>query len=291
MGWVEFTGFLFKYPLIGVPVIFLCVVLAIIQHGRETGAARSVVERSPRDRARGEAQAGQRIPKIAERLAIKLRGSLVPRTELGMPGINFELHGHGAQLLWGMSRPLTRVMVEMKDSPPGRFQIYSVKEGEEVVRRFGTKVVRVGDPQFDARFAVTSQPPELTAKIFRGERRQNLFSWIKKVPGWAEGRINLWDGALNVMVPVCLWNEGSVLSLVGLAGELVVAIAQADSELSGVSAEAARASGGECQVCGTELRERVVYCASCRTPHHAECWDYMERCSTYACAGTRAVSS
>ena len=46
---------------------------------------------------------------------------------------------------------------------------------------------------------------------------------------------------------------------------------------------------GECQVCGTPMTSALVACASCKTLHHKACWDYMRRCSTYACRGTRSL--
>jgi hypothetical protein len=45
---------------------------------------------------------------------------------------------------------------------------------------------------------------------------------------------------------------------------------------------------GTCQVCGEKLEGKVVYCASCSTPHHPDCWEYLDRCSVYACGGKRA---
>lgn len=44
---------------------------------------------------------------------------------------------------------------------------------------------------------------------------------------------------------------------------------------------------GTCQVCGQKLEGQVVRCAKCATPHHRECWEYLERCSTYACGERR----
>ncbi len=50
------------------------------------------------------------------------------------------------------------------------------------------------------------------------------------------------------------------------------------------------APAGECQVCGTALSGgALVACERCGTLHHRACWDYVKRCSTYACGGTRAV--
>lgn len=46
---------------------------------------------------------------------------------------------------------------------------------------------------------------------------------------------------------------------------------------------------GECQVCGTDRLGRWVACEACETPHHADCWDYNYRCSTYGCGCKRSA--
>lgn len=45
--------------------------------------------------------------------------------------------------------------------------------------------------------------------------------------------------------------------------------------------------GGECQICGANMTDHVVFCAKCRTPHHEECWTYNGACSTYGCREIR----
>jgi hypothetical protein len=42
---------------------------------------------------------------------------------------------------------------------------------------------------------------------------------------------------------------------------------------------------GNCRVCGCGLDGGLVRCASCRTPHHEDCWSYNGGCSVYACGG------
>ena len=43
------------------------------------------------------------------------------------------------------------------------------------------------------------------------------------------------------------------------------------------------AAGARCLVCRSELGGEIIYCASCHTPHHRECFTYAGRCSVYAC--------
>ncbi len=42
-----------------------------------------------------------------------------------------------------------------------------------------------------------------------------------------------------------------------------------------------------CMVCGESISEQKVYCRSCQTPHHMECWNYIGMCSTYGCGQRR----
>ena len=44
-----------------------------------------------------------------------------------------------------------------------------------------------------------------------------------------------------------------------------------------------------CPVCGEEIVSDIVFCVSCRTPHHRDCWNYNGKCATYACGEIRAV--
>jgi hypothetical protein len=50
-------------------------------------------------------------------------------------------------------------------------------------------------------------------------------------------------------------------------------------------------SAGDCPVCLEKMDSRVVYCATCRTPSHEECWSYMGMCSTYGCREIRFLRS
>lgn len=58
-----------------------------------------------------------------------------------------------------------------------------------------------------------------------------------------------------------------------------------DDEIAVLAHESADA--GLCMVCGDELDEGEVSvrCDVCETPHHEECWEYVGKCTTYACGG------
>ena len=41
-----------------------------------------------------------------------------------------------------------------------------------------------------------------------------------------------------------------------------------------------------CRVCGETIREGLVFCRRCKTPHHRECWQYVGRCCVFGCGET-----
>jgi hypothetical protein len=50
-------------------------------------------------------------------------------------------------------------------------------------------------------------------------------------------------------------------------------------------------TGARCPVCATAIeRADLVLCRRCRTPHHADCWRYARRCSTYACGERESMA-
>ncbi len=47
--------------------------------------------------------------------------------------------------------------------------------------------------------------------------------------------------------------------------------------------------GSKCQYCGCQIEGPVVFCSTCDTPHHKECFMDNGRCTTYACDNTTYV--
>ena len=47
--------------------------------------------------------------------------------------------------------------------------------------------------------------------------------------------------------------------------------------------ELSHRTDGCCGICGTLVREDIVRCETCFTPHHGTCWHYTGGCSIYGC--------
>jgi hypothetical protein len=58
-------------------------------------------------------------------------------------------------------------------------------------------------------------------------------------------------------------------------------------EIEYLEAPPEEAVKGNCPVCGSELDRDVVWCRTCSTPHHRECWRFNRGCAAFACGGAR----
>ena len=253
----------------------------------QPGAPRRDVETDPDRQEREKERANRLVPQAARNVALKLRGTVEPGKDGAYPAVCFSIHGQESEVQWGITHPYTRVVVNMMGHSPGLLKIYSTYEGMKLTKRFNARIFRVKNKMVDKRFVVRSEPETLAARIFAPEHRNRLFAMIGRVPrGWA-GRIDLSRGLFTVFVPICLWRAATVLNLVGLATELLARSREVESEAGIALVEAKTADSGECQVCGTEMSDEIVHCTRCGTPHHEECWLYMERCSTFGCGEVR----
>ena len=75
---------------------------------------------------------------------------------------------------------------------------------------------------------------------------------------------------------------------------LCLGVAQRSSE--GIAIVAAGAASPEdagppiCKVCGEAIVDGPgVFCGTCKTPHHRDCWEFVGACSIYGCNGKRSV--
>lgn len=185
----------------------------------------------------------------------------------------------------GSEDPETVVNVDLRGRAPGFLKITT--KGPFFLRwLFGESGIEVGDREFDRDFRVTSVPESLACRVFQPDRRDAVIRALREGSvGWMELKAD----RLRLHVSSSLVEE---LPIVGLARAATVMVdALLGSALSGRIQwmENTEEPSGECRVCGTELRERVVTCSRCRTPHHEECWRYAKQCSTYACKATRFV--
>ena len=208
--------------------------------------------------------------------------------------IRFQASGRPARLRFfcgGRNEPAsTGVEVDLRGRSPGVLKIFPEDFGSTILRFFGGQDIVVGDRTFDSLYVVRAVPEALAHGVFSPERRARVVACVRRLSAFGNAIFDLGLDRLVVSVGDHLREEARVLVLVEVAKEFLGYVMEAGAPGDVRWLESPERSGGQCQVCGTEMRDRIVLCARCRTPHHEECWLYMGECSTFACKERRYVA-
>lgn len=228
------------------------------------------------------------------KIRVRLGGRLQEGGLFDEPGLDFTLGGCPAYLRAGrrdrMSMPYLRVAVDLRNRTSGRFSIAPITFHRAFLKRYGTPYVDVGDRDFDRDYAVQSEPTSIAARVFAPSRRQEAIASVLRLKAYENPSIELDETYLVVQVRQYDAEDELLTALVKTAEDMLGYLLES-APLPGVKLEDVRVlSGGECPVCGSAMEEGVIRCEACRTPHHRECWQYMGRCTTYACRGRRFVA-
>jgi hypothetical protein len=161
------------------------------------------------------------------------------------------------------------------------------KNGSHDSRTLEPNVVKIGSPHFDKYYVIRGNKAERLRQVLhvgvQDSVRQTCHAFADAVISVAH------DDGLLVKASLHTVSFSKLDRLVSLSMILYEQLAYGDSE--GIEIMASHATEGptasaNCQVCGEPLTRDIVYCSSCKTPHHKECWNYIGRCSTYACNET-----
>jgi hypothetical protein len=229
---------------------------------------------------------------MLQRLADHLGGTFVDGGLFGETRVDFTIAGQGASLkFFGGSKgnpPYTRVLVGVRNRSPGTLHILQDGFAQSFLKIFGAQDLIIGDAAFDKEYVIKATPESLAVRIFSPEQRSAVIRTVRRLRGFADPSFDLDPNYLSVVVRQYLRKEEALNTLITAAREFLGYVMATSMPSGIVMGELKAAEGGLCPVCGTLLREPLARCEHCRTPHHAECWAYMGRCSTYACRGTRS---
>lgn len=226
---------------------------------------------------------------LGERLAHKLGGTAEFSTGDEWPELRFTLHGRSAGLEiheGNDSPPYTRVVVDVRGISPGALKIFPDDVPDLFKRLLRMQDIVIGNEAFDRDFIVQATPVSLAERIFSRERRSRAVGIVRRLGRLGPPSIDLGGQELSFKVDGLIEEFGPLMSLVEAASawvELLLELFSA-TEVFWVATQPEQV--GLCLVCGTALKDSVVHCTKCRTPHHEECWQYAGKCSTFACGET-----
>jgi hypothetical protein len=239
------------------------------------------------------AQRQQRM-QLLERIARRFQGRLEGGDLFSLPRVRLRFQNYPALLTFprvGKRGHYTQFSIAWPDQRL-RCEVYPQSALSGFRRLLGVEDIEIGSPQFDKAYFITGNnrtavrellTADVQAAIFKLAASQNISFVVRDVQiEWAAGR-------LTITKPCYLSTYESLEKFVELSTELF--LAAIGSQAGGIEfvGEVKEPDAGEaqCQVCGEPLARDLVYCASCNTPHHRECWEYFGGCSTYACGQKR----
>jgi hypothetical protein len=190
------------------------------------------------------------------------------------------------------SNPRTRVVARFRRGIPFRLELAPTCRPAPPQPPKGTRMVRTGVVEFDRWVVVQANDAEMARDFLGPEVRQAIDNLQRLVhPGGMLVSIN--PERLLVQVDRNLGQSTEALTM-AVSEALVIhdglqfGVSRRMGEGIEIVAPAGQADPEEgpptCKVCGEQIDGgAIVYCSSCNTPHHRDCWEFVGACSIYGC--------
>jgi hypothetical protein len=159
--------------------------------------------------------------------------------------------------------------------------------------------VYLGDPAFDSAYVVQANDPEMACaflapsiraaldRLHHMGPRSGMFLSINRERMLVQVDRNL---AVSTDALIAAVNE-AMMVLDGLAQGVAAQIGQGIAIVRAGPAAVEDAGPPMCRVCGEAIGSPSVVCASCRAPHHRDCWEFVGSCSIFGCNGKQSLSA
>jgi len=233
-------------------------------------------------------------------LALRFRGRYESRGLADPPTVSFA-HGENsvrvglAPTIPGQAAiPRTRVVVRFHRGIPFRLELAPAARPAPIQPPKGTRRVYVGDLEFDVAYVVQANDEEMARDFLSPAVRWSIDALQRLVhPGGL--LLSISPERLLVQIDRNLSNQRDALFATVSEALLIqdgLAAGVRNRLSEGVTIVAAgpdpESGPPSCKVCGEPIEDGpVVFCATCNTPHHRECWEFTGACSIYGC-GSKA---
>ncbi|MCA9267284.1 MAG: hypothetical protein KDA41_02385 [Planctomycetales bacterium] len=210
-----------------------------------------------------------------------------PALEFSYDGVRCDVDVHST----GGKNPTYYTQVHLRWALPRvRCEIYPEGFWQRVGKQMlGMEDVQIGSPAFDDAFYIVGDSPALIRQTLSPTVQQAI-QQLRLLRG--NDHIYVAFRGHEILVKKLGLFEDSVqlVQFCRLAGKLCMAAKAPQTDgikFVEAAADRAPAPAPVCQVCGDKIIEDVVWCRSCHTPHHSDCWRYYGSCSTYGCQERR----
>jgi len=223
------------------------------------------------------------------RVATHLHGRLQPGNLFqNHDRVQFTHGGQPAELRFsreGKDRRYTHLEMEWA-GPSLRCEVYPEGFLASLRKLMGMEDIVIGSRRFDSEFIISGDDVSAIKSLLNAQVQAAIFNLDEYVDGM---HIRFSPRSLTVNCRGRMTDFVRLIEFVRQCRELydsaVVAQGQGIEFLEGggISLRSGTPAAARCMVCGEGLESNVVYCRSCRTPHHRDCWTYSGGCSTYGC--------
>ncbi|MDX2039512.1 MAG: hypothetical protein SFX72_22930 [Isosphaeraceae bacterium] len=237
-------------------------------------------------------------------LARRYRGKYENRGFNEPPTVSFDYNGSLvrvglAPVMPGQSMPpRTRVVARFSKGIPFRMELAPVARSLPPQPPRGTRPVRIGINEFDQRFHVQANDPEMARDFLAPPVRDAIGRLVRMSP---VGGMLVSINPERILVQVDRNLGQSADALIAAVHEamkihdgLAVGVAsrlRQGVEIVEVGTVPVEESGPPiCKVCGqtVEAGPRML-CVVCRVPYHQDCWEFIGSCSVFGCTGKMGV--
>jgi len=193
--------------------------------------------------------------------------------------------------------PRTRVVARFARGLPFRLELAPLSRPAPPQPPKGTRLVRVGDLEFDRAFVVQANDMEMARAFLTPSVRWSI-STLERLAPPGGLLISINPERMLVQVDRNLGQTSDGLAACvqqalevhdGLCRGVATQIHQGISIVAAGAATVEDAGPPICKVCGEAITAPGVVCAICLTPHHRDCWEFIGACSIYGCNSKKCV--
>ncbi len=195
--------------------------------------------------------------------------------------------------------PRTRVVARFRQGLPFRMELAPVSRPAPPQPPKGTRPVRLGDPDFDRGFLVQANDADM-ARGFLTLNVRSAILCLQRLAPPSGMLVSINPERLLVQVDRNLATQSETLlyavqqALIiheGLQVGVASRVGQGIAIVETGPADPAEVGLPVCKVCGETILDPEIVCATCGTPHHRDCWEFIGACSIYGCKGKHCRSA
>lgn len=169
-----------------------------------------------------------------------------------------------------------------------RCEVYPEGIFNRIGKLLGMQDLEIGSPEFDRLYIIKGSSSRVLAEVLTAEV-QAVIHQLRTLRGNNNVYVSFRGGELLVKKLGRITDLPTLDRLVRLSLELhAAALKHQQQGIEFIESDASEpAEAAICQICGDKIVTNLVFCRSCRTPHHYDCWTYYGACSTFGCGERR----